>query len=269
MLISAQARLRRSVDATDATGRTGTVETRAQGTHRAIPPPPSRFLDGVQMASAQQLVQELSHDLRQPLTSLNMNLQSAVRLLRAASPQRDAAVEAISDCLSVELDVVRMLSRTLQRFEALMNPALPMPLNEMVSDVVSAVCQIEASWQKRVLVHLSDPSPLVRGDAWRLRLALIGFVRRAVIYLEEQKCVAPLTLETGTTRDRAQIVLRCVRAPVFESNMEGVIVFVEALTRRVGGTVSFDARDTEATIVISLPTASALEDSATGGNDGN
>jgi hypothetical protein len=149
------------------------------------------------------------------------------------------------------------------------NPRVPTPLNEMVRDVVSTVCGFESNWQKRLLLHLSEPSPLVRGDAWRLRLALVGFVRRTLIQLEEQRQVAPLTVETATTRDRAQIVLRCVRAPVFEPSMEGVIVFVEALTRRVGGSVSFDARDSEATITISLPTASAQEDSATGGTDGN
>jgi phosphoglycerate-specific signal transduction histidine kinase len=230
---------------------------------------PTPALDHAAVETAQLLVRELFHDLRQPLTSMNMNLQTAVRLLRSETPQRDAAVEALSDCLSVELDVVQMLSRSLQRFAALMNPSLPVPLNEVVRDVVATVCTFEANWQKRLLVHLTEPSPLIPGEARRLRLALVGFVRRALIQLDEQRCVVPLTLETGTGHGQAEIVVRCFRGPVFEPSMEGLIDFVEALTRRVGGTVTFDARDTEAIIVISLPTATGQDHSATGGTDGN
>lgn len=269
MLTPAHARLRRA-DETDApvpSGKLKMLDHAAPRSTFAARPTPA--LDHAAVEAAQLLVRELFHDLRQPLTSMNMNLQTAVRLLQSETPQRDAAVEALSDCLSVELDVVQLLSRTLQRFAALMNPAIPVPLNEMVRDVVSTVCTFEANWQKRLLVHLAEPSPLIPGEAWRLRLALVGFVRQALIQLEEQRCVVPLTLETGVGHGRAEIIVRCFRGPVFGPSMEGLIDFVEALTRRVGGTVTFDARDTEAIVIISLPTATVQDHSATGGTDGN
>ena len=269
MLIPAHARQRRGASETAAPVPSGVIKldhAAPRPTFAAGPTPP---LDLAAVETAQLLVRELLHDLRQPLTSMNMNVQSAVRLLRSETPQREAAVEALSDCLSVELDVVHLLSRTLQRFAALMNPAVLVPLNEMVRDVVATVCTFEANWQKRLLVHLAEPSPLIPGEAWRIRLALVGFVRRALIQLDEQRCVVPLTLETGTSQGHAEIVVRCFRGPVFEPSMEGLIDFVEALTRRVGGTVTFDARDTEAIIVISLPTATLHDHSATGGTDGN
>jgi phosphoglycerate-specific signal transduction histidine kinase len=41
---------------------------------------------------AKRIMDELSHDLRQPLTSMTMNLQSAIRVLRAQQPNIGSAV---------------------------------------------------------------------------------------------------------------------------------------------------------------------------------
>lgn len=71
---------------------------------------------------------ELSHDLRQPLTSLNMNLQTAFRLLQQPNPKIDAALEALTDCLGTERDVTRILEQAQHRFEGLVPTDAPMSL---------------------------------------------------------------------------------------------------------------------------------------------
>src|SRR5690349_3831488 len=43
--------------------------------------------------SLERVMAELSHDLRQPLTSLRMNLQSAVKLLQQPTPRVTTALE--------------------------------------------------------------------------------------------------------------------------------------------------------------------------------
>src|SRR5689334_21369332 len=53
----------------------------------------------VEPRAVPQAFAELSHDLRQPLTTIRMNLQSAIRLLQGPNPRVEDAVEALADCL--------------------------------------------------------------------------------------------------------------------------------------------------------------------------
>ena len=57
------------------------------------------------------LLAELSHDLRQPLTVLRMNLQCASRMLDAPSPNVAEAVQLLAECLGVERSVVALLEQ--------------------------------------------------------------------------------------------------------------------------------------------------------------
>lgn len=52
---------------------------------------------------------ELSHDLRQPLTVLRMNLQCASMMLDAPSPNVAEAVQLLAECLDAERSVVALL----------------------------------------------------------------------------------------------------------------------------------------------------------------
>src|SRR5688500_11711463 len=53
---------------------------------------------------------ELRHDLRQPLTTLKMNLQAILHLLRRPRPRIGAALDAVVDCLAAEQDLVMLLA---------------------------------------------------------------------------------------------------------------------------------------------------------------
>ena len=66
-----------------------------------------------------QVMTELSHDLRQPLTSLRMNIQSAVKLLQQPTPQISSALEALTDCLSTERDMIELLAHAHRRATAM------------------------------------------------------------------------------------------------------------------------------------------------------
>lgn len=68
-----------------------------------------------------QVVTELSHDLRQPLTSLHMNIQSAVKLLQQPTPQISMALEALTDCLSTERDMIELLAHARRRAAAMID----------------------------------------------------------------------------------------------------------------------------------------------------
>src|SRR5215471_9873773 len=91
----------------------------------------------------QRVVAELSHDLRQPLTSLNMNIQSAVRLLQQPNPRVSAALDALSDCLDTERDMVELLAYAKRRALALSSRNSLFPLNELARDILLTVQSVE------------------------------------------------------------------------------------------------------------------------------
>ena len=69
--------------------------------------------------SLERVMAELSHDLRQPLTSLRMNLQSAVKLLQQPTPRVTTALEALADCFDTERDMTELVSDARRRFATL------------------------------------------------------------------------------------------------------------------------------------------------------
>jgi len=72
-----------------------------------------------------QVMTELSHDLRQPLTSLRMNIQSAVKLLQQPTPQITSALEALTDCLSTERDMIELVAHARRRAAAMVERENP------------------------------------------------------------------------------------------------------------------------------------------------
>jgi signal transduction histidine kinase len=59
-----------------------------------------------------RVVDDLSHDLRQPMTSLTMNIQAAIRILRSLepAPRVAAALEALIDCLDMERELISLVT---------------------------------------------------------------------------------------------------------------------------------------------------------------
>ena len=79
---------------------------------------PSRAETPTTALPARQVIAELSHDLRQPLTTITMNLQCAMRLLRSPAPRLDDAIEALSDCLHSETEIAELTSQAVSAIGA-------------------------------------------------------------------------------------------------------------------------------------------------------
>src|SRR5689334_7802757 len=93
--------------------------------------------EGVQSAGSATAIEtaKLAHGLRQPLTTIKMNLQAAIRLLQAPQPRVAAALDAISDCLTAEAHVVSMLAAIDQPPGEVLPPPLPVELNVVALEV--------------------------------------------------------------------------------------------------------------------------------------
>lgn len=206
--------------------------------------------------SLERVVQELSHDLRQPLTSLTMNLQSAVKLLNGSTPQIPAALDALADCLSIERDMVELLAHAKHR-AATVSAHAPIPLNDLARDLLLSVRNFESNWRLCLGERLASPSPVVVGGVVRLRFALLSFLRRALM-LAETEHTAPdgIVIETRSTKDRAELRFTGLplSLPVSES-LQSLHMLITSLVGHLHGHAHLTVDGERVTHVISVPLA--------------
>ncbi len=220
--------------------------------------------------AVRRTISELTHDLRQPLTSLNMNLQSAVRMLQQPNPHVAAALDALSDCLSTERDMVELLAHARRRVTALAATDA-FALNDLAKDIVLAAAGFAPSWRERLSVQLADPSPLVASGAVRLRLVLLNMLRRALI-LEEcgQHTSTGLLLRTRAVDSRAELCISGLPPSLPEApSFEALHLLTTSLVSQLNGDVRLAVQDARAALVLSLPTALSSTAQLAGGDHGD
>jgi hypothetical protein len=202
---------------------------------------------------------DLSHALRQPLTSLGMNLQSLARLLHNPQPQVARALEVLTDCVSAERELVALLARARRPEGRRPAPVIDFALNELAREIQRAHGWPGPAWTLRE--RFASPSPFVRPAAWALRRPLerlIGLVLRVQDWSQVQ---ARPVLETSMRDDRAELHLGGLTPSLVQhSVMRTLVAHTATIAGQIGGTTDVVPGDGVASIVISMPcVASALE----------
>lgn len=203
-----------------------------------------------------RVISELSHDLRQPLTSLNMNLQCAVKMLQSPTPQISDALEALADCLSTEKDMVELVAQAKRR-AATSSLNLPMPLNDIARDLLLSARNLEPDWRMRLTDRLVTPSPLVASGFVRLRLALLSILRRSLMLDEAEAGRSEgVVIETRSVDDRAELRFSGLPQSLATSHsFQSLHMLITSLVRHVHGHAHLAVDDQRVTLVISAPAA--------------
>lgn len=204
------------------------------------------------------VMSELSHDLRQPLTSLNMNLQTAVKMLQLPTPHIAGALEALGDCLSTERDMIELVAHAKRRAVAV-SSLVCIPLNDFARDLLLSVRNLEPSWRLRVTDRLASPSPVVASGIVRLRLVLLSILRRSLILDESEPASADgVIIETRSLDDRAELRFASLpRSLPMSYSFQSLHMLITTLVRHLGGHAHFTVDDERTTFVISAPTSPA------------
>ena len=194
---------------------------------------------------------ELRHDLRQPLTTLKMNLQAILHLLRRPRPRVGAALDAVVDCLAAEQDLVMLLATITRTATYRLAATSRVALNAVVTDVDETLSQAKPDLAKRVAVHLADRSPVVNGDAPSLRFALLSLVRHAL----ESRHADRIGIGTRQVDGRAELSVSGIPlAMVAGPSVHPTLAVTQSVVRAHGGVASIDQRPSGATVRIVLPT---------------
>ena len=152
------------------------------------------------LALAGELVTAVTHDLRQPLTAIEMNVAAAAAFLRRPSPAIDEALAALDDALAQQ----RRMGDALQALQDLVVRRVP---QRESCDVAAAVQDVAALVQgdaiaRHVLIELAiEPdTPPISGDRVLVRQALLNILIDALeaTSLSERKD-APIRITAGRT----------------------------------------------------------------------
>jgi signal transduction histidine kinase len=196
---------------------------------------------------------ELRHDLRQPLTTLKMNLHAILHLLRRPRPRIGAALDAVVDCLAAEQDLVMLLATMSRGATYRLSATARVALNAVASDVRETLSQAQPDLAKRVAVRLADHSPLVNGDAASLRFALLSLVRHAL----ESRGADRVVIGTRQAGGRAELSVSGIPLlMVLGPSVHSTLTVTHSVVRAHGGVATIDQRPSGATVRIVLPTLS-------------
>jgi C4-dicarboxylate-specific signal transduction histidine kinase len=215
---------------------------------------PNNADDPATTLPARQVIAELSHDLRQPLTTITMNLQCAMRLLRSPAPRLDDAIEALSDCLHSEAEIAELVNQAQRRIAHLLNPPETFILNELVEELLLTMRVFEPSWTTLVSERLDEPSPIVWGSPARLRMALLTLMRRMLATGPGALPTGSLQIETQSTGGQGELTLRGIpRSCLAAQLVPSVLDDITAASGRLGGGTLIEMNGQSATLCIFLP----------------
>lgn len=208
------------------------------------------------LALAGELVTAVTHDLRQPLTAIQMNIAAAMACLRHDPPAMGEAFGALDDALHQQRRMAHAL-QTLQDLVVRREPQRePCDVADAIEDVVTLV-QGDAL-ARHVLIEISieaDAPPIV-GDPVLVRQALLNLLTDALeaTSLSERKD-APIAIIARRVRDAVEIAVRHVGV---RADGAGLDDWGLALARSViaahGGTIALTgAADTGVFVITTWP----------------
>src|SRR3954466_10104445 len=125
------------------------------------------------LALAGELVAAITHDLRQPLTAVEMNVAAALHLLRASAHSQPDVIAALVDAQEQQRrmsDALHVLQDLAVRRDPFFDAIDVVPI---VRDVVRLVGTDALARQVPIRLEVVSPIPFVMGDAVLMRQAIL------------------------------------------------------------------------------------------------
>jgi PAS domain S-box-containing protein len=182
-----------------------------------------------QLAVAGELLGAVTHDLRQPLTALRMNLSAALSLSKSGKGEASGLDEILSDAL-VQQDRIQQSLTIIQDLVARHTPiAEPVNLSQIAGEVVRIV-ETESIVRKIPLhARLGAGLPLVQGDRRLIREAMLSLILDAFRGQGDRPAASRVTITTKQSGDRHVDLIVCR----FTEDDEGTSGWVLAVARPV------------------------------------
>jgi nitrogen fixation/metabolism regulation signal transduction histidine kinase len=212
------------------------------------------------MAMWQQIARKLAHEIKNPLTPIQLTLQQLVDQYDDSNPQYRELLQECSQIINEEIGSLRRLVTEFSRFGRM--PELkvqPGDLNQLIQEVSSL-------YGERIQLNLEDSLPALPFDRDRLRRVLINLIANAI---QADPQGQPIRIQTRRQNGMVEITvsdkgkgippdhLQRIFEPYFSTRKEGMGLGL-AITRMIveehHGEIRVESRPGEGTtFFIRLP----------------
>jgi two-component system nitrogen regulation sensor histidine kinase NtrY len=166
------------------------------------------------VAAWRDVARRLAHEIKNPLTPIQLSAERLRRNLSTAAPDAKALVDECTGAIIAEVDALKSLVDEFAQFARLRGPKMaPADLNAIIADVVRLYAGVLHSSRVVIEQRLAPDAPLVRVDVEQIRQVIINLVDNALEALGGPAAAprpdgsVPL-IALFTERDETQQVLR-------------------------------------------------------------
>jgi two-component system, NtrC family, nitrogen regulation sensor histidine kinase NtrY len=166
------------------------------------------------VAAWRDVARRLAHEIKNPLTPIQLSAERLRRNLSAAAPDAKALVDECTGAIITEVDALKSLVDEFAQFARLRGPKMaPADLNAIIADVVRLYAGVLHSSRVVLEQRLVSDAPLVRVDVEQIRQVIINLVDNALEALggpdaEPRPDGSVPLIALFTEKDDAQEVLR-------------------------------------------------------------
>jgi two-component system nitrogen regulation sensor histidine kinase NtrY len=176
------------------------------------------------VAAWRDVARRLAHEVKNPLTPIQLSAERLRRNFATAAPTTKALVDECTDAIITEVEALKGLVDEFAQFARLRGPrTVPADLNQLVDDTLKLYAGVLHQQQLRVEREFAAGLPAVRLDAEQIRQVIINLVDNALEALGGPTAAArpdgrPPTIRLSTDHDARNSVVRLV----VEDNGPGV-----------------------------------------------
>jgi two-component system nitrogen regulation sensor histidine kinase NtrY len=166
------------------------------------------------VAAWRDVARRLAHEIKNPLTPIQLSAERLRRNFSTAPPNARALVDECTGAIITEVDALKNLVDEFAQFARLRGPKMaPADLNSIVADTARLYAGVLQASSVVLEQRLAPDVPLVRVDVEQIRQVIINLVDNALEALGGPAAAArpdgaPPTIVLATARDDARQMLR-------------------------------------------------------------
>jgi signal transduction histidine kinase len=155
-------------------------QARLEKAYKELQAAQARLVQSERLAAIGQMSAKVSHEVRNPLSSISLNTELLEDELHALPPERRADAANLVTAIRSQVDVLSAVTEEYLRFARLPKPKLAAgPLAPVIDDLTEFVREELRARKVDLVVDVAEGMPILRLDAGQIRQALLNLIRNA------------------------------------------------------------------------------------------
>jgi signal transduction histidine kinase len=182
-------------------------QTRLERAYRDLQSAQARLVESERLATIGQMSAKVSHEVRNPLSSISLNVELLEDEVSALPSDRRTEMARLLGAVRSQIDVLSAVTEEYLRFARLPKPKLEASaLSPLIADFADFMREELRARGVELVVEVSDDLPVLWVDAGQIRQVLLNLVRNAAEAMPEGGVVriAARALAADSTDAEAQ-----------------------------------------------------------------